>query len=58
MKKRGIVKARKAKTLVYYCLASTKIAEASDLLRELVKEKSVKASRVKKSIRHGRMTLE
>jgi len=38
MKKRGIAKTRKASTSIYYRPASPKIAEASDLLRELVKE--------------------
>ena len=39
MTERGIVKTRKANTSIYYRLASQKIEEASDLLRELVKEK-------------------
>ena len=38
MKKRGIVKTRKASTSTYYRLASPKIAEASNLLKELVNE--------------------
>ena len=43
MKKRGIVKTRKASTSTYYRLASPKIAEASDLLRELVTEQLSKS---------------
>ena len=42
MKKRGIVKTRKASTSIYYRLASPKIAQASDLLKELMKEQLAK----------------